>query len=60
MPTPGEHKTVEARILNCAQDIDWPFRESAGARPKIMVKRILNKHGYPPDLQEAMGSGLNL
>jgi type I restriction enzyme R subunit len=32
--------------------IDWNLRESARAKIKVMVKRILNKHGYPPDLQE--------
>ncbi len=32
--------------------IDWTLRESARAKIKIMVKRILNKYGYPPDLQE--------
>ncbi len=32
--------------------IDWTLRESARARIKVMVKRILNHHGYPPDLQE--------
>ena len=32
--------------------IDWTVRESARARIKVMVKRILKKHGYPPDLQE--------
>jgi len=32
--------------------IDWTLRESARARIKVMVKRILNRHGYPPDLQE--------
>jgi type I restriction enzyme R subunit len=32
--------------------IDWAVRESARARIKVMVKRILKKHGYPPDLQE--------
>lgn len=30
--------------------IDWTLRESARARIKVMVKRILNRHGYPPDL----------
>ena len=29
--------------------IDWTLRESARAKIKAMVKRILNKHGYPPD-----------
>ncbi len=32
--------------------IDWSVRESARARIKVMVKRILKKHGFPPDLQE--------
>jgi type I restriction enzyme R subunit len=32
---------------------DWNLRESARARIKVMVKRILNRYGYPPDLQEA-------
>ena len=32
--------------------IDWAVRESARARIKVMVKRILKTHGYPPDLQE--------
>jgi type I restriction enzyme R subunit len=32
--------------------IDWTLRESARARIKVMVKRILNRWGYPPDLQE--------
>jgi type I restriction enzyme R subunit len=27
-------------------------RESARAKIKVMVKRILKRHGYPPDLQE--------
>ena len=31
---------------------DWTLRESARAKIKVMVKRILNKYGYPPDLQE--------
>jgi type I restriction enzyme, R subunit len=32
--------------------IDWTVRESARAKIKVMVKRILRKHGYPPDLQD--------
>ncbi len=32
--------------------IDWTLRESARSKIKIIVKRILNKYGYPPDLQE--------
>jgi type I restriction enzyme R subunit len=32
--------------------IDWTLRESARAKIKVMVKRILKRYGYPPDLQE--------
>lgn len=32
--------------------IDWTLRESARAKIKVIVKRILNYYGYPPDLQE--------
>jgi type I restriction enzyme, R subunit len=32
--------------------IDWTIRESARARIRVMVRRILRKHGYPPDLKE--------
>ncbi|MFH1923835.1 MAG: type I restriction endonuclease subunit R [Planctomycetota bacterium] len=31
--------------------IDWTVRESARAKIRVMVRRILRKHGYPPDLQ---------
>ncbi len=31
--------------------IDWTVRRSARARIRVLVKRILLKHGYPPDLQ---------
>ncbi|MCB2052606.1 MAG: DUF3387 domain-containing protein, partial [Novosphingobium sp.] len=27
--------------------------KSARARMRVLVKRILRKHGYPPDLQDA-------
>lgn len=32
--------------------VDWAHRESARARLRVLVKRILRKHGYPPDLQD--------
>jgi len=32
--------------------IDWNLRDSARANIRAMVKRILRKHGYPPDKQE--------
>ena len=33
--------------------VDWQHRESARARMRVLVKRILRKYGYPPDLQDA-------
>ncbi len=31
--------------------IDWALRENARAQIRVMVKRILRKYGYPPDLE---------
>ena len=33
--------------------VDWTQRENARARMRVLVKRILRKYGYPPDLQDA-------
>ena len=32
---------------------DWTHRENARARIRVLVRRILRKHGYPPDLEDA-------
>ena len=32
---------------------DWMHRESARAQIRVLVKRILRRYGYPPDLQDA-------
>ena len=32
--------------------IDWTLRENVRAHLRVLVKRILRKHGYPPDKQE--------
>ncbi len=32
--------------------IDWTLRENVQAHLRVLVKRILRKHGYPPDKQE--------
>ncbi len=32
--------------------IDWTIRESARARLMVVVRRTLNKYGYPPDKQQ--------
>lgn len=31
--------------------IDWTVKESVRAKLRVMVKKILKKHGYPPDMQ---------
>ena len=31
--------------------IDWTLREDVRARLRVLVRRILRKHGYPPDKQ---------
>ena len=49
------HKNIAAELITQVRKslrIDWTLRESARARIRVLVKRILNKYGYPPDLQE--------
>ena len=33
--------------------IDWTQRENVRAKLRVLVKRVLHKHGYPPDKQES-------
>ena len=33
--------------------VDWSERESVRAKLRLMVKRILRKYKYPPDMQDA-------
>ncbi len=40
-------RTVRANVT-----IDWTLRENVRANLRRLVKRILRKHGYPPDQQE--------
>ena len=40
-------KTVRDNVT-----IDWTAKEAVRAKIRVMVKRILRKHGYPPDKQE--------
>ena len=53
----NDHLLVIAHeLLNSLKSnasVDWQHRESARARMRVLVKRILRKHGYPPDLQDA-------
>lgn len=51
-------KVIAAELVNNLRananaTIDWSHRESARARMRALVKRILRKYGYPPDLQDA-------
>ena len=32
--------------------IDWAEKESVRAKLRLVVKRVLRRHGYPPDKQE--------
>jgi len=45
------HELLESLQGNVT--VDWSRRESARARMRVLVKRILRKHGYPPDMQDA-------
>jgi type I restriction enzyme R subunit len=40
-------RTVRSNVT-----IDWTLRENVRAQLRVLVKRILRKHGYPPDKQE--------
>ena len=50
-----ELKVIAAELVGKVREsvtIDWTVRESARAKIRVMVRRILRKHGYPPDLCE--------
>jgi type I restriction enzyme R subunit len=40
------------RAVRANVTIDWTLRENVRAQLRVLVKRILRKHGYPPDKQE--------
>ncbi len=46
-------KSLKANVT-----VDWSHRESARARLRVLVKRILRKFGYPPDLEDAAVRGV--
>jgi type I restriction enzyme R subunit len=51
----AELKVIATELVTAVRKsvtIDWAVREGARAKIKVLVKRILKKHGYPPDLQE--------
>ncbi len=48
-------KTIARELVEAVRrnvTIDWTVKESVRAKLRTMVKRILRKHGYPPDKQE--------
>jgi type I restriction enzyme R subunit len=48
-------KVIAAELVNALRanvTVDWSHRESARARMRVLVKRILRKYGFPPDLQD--------
>lgn len=51
----AELKVIAAELVTAVHNsvtTDWTVRESARAKIRVMVRRILKKHGYPPDLRE--------
>ena len=49
-------RVIAQELLNSLKgsaSVDWQHREPARARMRVLVKHILRKHGYPPDLQDA-------
>ena len=50
-----ELKLIAAELITQVRisvTIDWTLRESARAKIRVIVKRILKRYGFPPDLQE--------
>lgn len=45
------HELTESLRQNLS--VDWSERESVQAKLRLLVKRILLKYKYPPDLQDA-------
>ena len=45
------HELLQSLKVNVS--VDWARKESARARLRLLVKKILKKYGYPPDLQES-------
>lgn len=48
-------KTIAREIADKVKrnaTIDWAMKESARAKLMVIVKRTLNKYGYPPDKQQ--------
>ncbi len=49
-------RVIAQKLLNSLKGnatVDWQHRQSTRAKMRVLVKRILRKHGYPPDLEDA-------
>lgn len=49
-----ELRVIATELVNSVREssgVDWWQREDVRAKMRIAVKRILRRHGYPPDLQ---------
>jgi type I restriction enzyme R subunit len=44
--------TPHRSVARANVTIDWTVRENVRAHLRVLVRRILRKHGYPPDKQE--------
>lgn len=48
-------KTIARELVESVRNsvtIDWDKKESVQAKMRVLIKRILKKYGYPPDLQD--------
>ncbi len=48
-------KTIARELVISVKNsvtIDWDKKESVQAKMRVMIKRILKKHGYPPEKQD--------
>ena len=50
---PGSLRPELTENLRQNLSVDWSERESVRAKLRLMVKRILRKYKYPPDLEVA-------
>ena len=47
-------RTIATLLVQTVRDnatVDWTQRESARAKMRVVVKKLLRKYGYPPDMQ---------
>jgi type I restriction enzyme M protein len=48
----AKQPTIGKLVDDAMVAIDWTLREGGRAKIRVIMKRILNKYGYPPDLQD--------